>query len=220
MKDKDSQLIFETYIKENPDRWPDGSKMDSERARHLDSLRARDEERDAKKSEYIPGYDGPDEQRRIEGEKHDVAMEVKQQHGWDIEWQVSITQQGPREATGDWWRLDAPMGPREITGDERWDIMKIEDPEKYAEYRGRSRVSEDKHMPLGDEHNPGEPDNVDYKAMFSAMDRSKENEDIAMKYEGLGDEELQKHMNVIDYLIDMGEDDRNAYFGGDKGAPW
>tara|TARA_Y100000310_G_C20645528_1_gene796339 strand:- start:637 stop:1221 length:585 start_codon:yes stop_codon:yes gene_type:complete len=194
MKDKDSQLIFETYIKESPDRWPDGSKMDSERARHLDSLRARDRDR-------VMGD-------TLKKDKAAAAEKVKEIHDWDIRWE------------GDkWWRYDdAIPEPRPVTGDEHWDIMRIERRGDYTEYR--SGVTEDKHMPLGDEHNPGEPDNVDYKAMFSAMDRSKENEDIAMKYEGLGDEELQKHMNVIDYLIDMGESDRNGYFGGDQSAPW
>lgn len=204
MKDKDSQLIFETYIKESPDRWPDGSKMDSERARHLDSLRARDEKRDG---------------------KHDVAAKVKERFDISVEWHDHV---GHPEG-GEWHRTDEEVLPgseesRPVTDDELEKIMIIEDPERALErwpsLRDHPELFENKHMPLGDEHNPGEPDNVDYKAMFSAMDRSKENEDIAMKYEGLGDEELQKHMNVIDYLIDMGEDDRNAYFGGDKGAPW
>ena len=53
-----------------------------------------------------------------------VAAEVKASHGWDIE----------QSGDGTWWRLDAPGGERPVTGDEHWDIMRIEDPEKAAEY--------------------------------------------------------------------------------------
>lgn len=60
----------------------------------------------------------------------DTAEKVKQVHGWDIQWD---------EGTGKWWRLDAPGGEREVTGDEHWDIMRIEDPEKAAEYKNKQR---------------------------------------------------------------------------------
>ena len=54
----------------------------------------------------------------------EVIEKVKKIHGWKIDKQA-----------GKWVRFDAPGGPRPVTGDEHWDIMRIEDPEKYDEYR-------------------------------------------------------------------------------------
>ena len=122
MKDKDTKLIWESYLseaigfpKEGGDRWPDGSKMEPERARHLDQLRARDE-------------------------KHDVAAKVLEIHDWDIKWE-----------DGKWWRYDdAIPEPRPVTGDEHWDIMKIERPEDYAEYRRKSKGPDRDYQDSGD----------------------------------------------------------------------
>ena len=111
MKDKDTKLIYEAYVKESPDLWPDGSKMEPERARHLDSLRARDEKRVKEDT--------------LKKDKAFAAKKVKEIHDWDIKWE------------GDkWWRYDdAIPEPRPVTGDEHWDIMKIERIGDYEEYR-------------------------------------------------------------------------------------
>ena len=53
-----------------------------------------------------------------------VKTKVRDTHGWDVE----------KDGDGKWWRLDAPGGERPVTGDEHWDIMRIEDPGKAAEY--------------------------------------------------------------------------------------
>lgn len=76
------------------------------------------------------------------------------------------------------------------------------------------------HQPVGDEHNPGEPSNVNTGAMYRAMDRHADLEQIAFKYEGMSEAQLQAHAEVLDALIEAGEQDRIDYFNGDRGAPF
>ena len=72
-------------------------------------------------------------------------------------------------------------------------------------------------QPVGDEHNPGEPSNVDTGAMYQAMDRSQDLQQIASKYQDMTDAQLEKHAYVIGELIEMGEEERALYFDGEPG---
>lgn len=72
----------------------------------------------------------------------------------------------------------------------------------------------------GDEHNPGEPSNVDTGAMYQAMDKAQQLEHIASKYKDMTDAQLQAHAEVIDALIEAGEEYRTRYFDGEVGAPF
>lgn len=69
----------------------------------------------------------------------------------------------------------------------------------------------------GDEHNPGEPSNVDTGAMYRAMDKAQDLEHIAGKYRDMTDAQLEKHAYVIGELIEMGEEERALYFDGEPG---
>ena len=53
-----------------------------------------------------------------------VKNKVREVHGWDID----------KSPDGDWYRFDAGEA-RPLTGDEHWDVMRIEDPEREAEYK-------------------------------------------------------------------------------------
>lgn len=78
----------------------------------------------------------------------------------------------------------------------------------------------DPNAPVGDEHNPGEPSNVDTGAMYQAMDRHNDLAEIAHKYEGMSDSQLQAHAEVLDGLIEAGEQGRMDWFNGDAGPPF
>lgn len=75
-------------------------------------------------------------------------------------------------------------------------------------------------QPIGDEHNPGEPSNVNTSAMYRAMDKAQDLEHIASKYQDMTDAQLQAHAEVIDALIEAGEEYRTRYFDGEAGAPF
>lgn len=74
-----------------------------------------------------------------------------------------------------------------------------------------------------DEHAPPEP-------VESTPDRSRQTREamndhdqlvrVATQYEGLSDRQLNQHIHVLESLVELGEDDRNRYFGGDLGSPF
>ena len=77
----------------------------------------------------------------------------------------------------------------------------------------------------GDEHNPPEydfDDQLDDRdiKIDNMMDQQRDLDDIAFKYEGLSDKQLNAHIHVLESLVDMGEQDRDRYFGGDLGSPF
>ena len=112
MKDKDSRLIYEAW---------------------QDRAHAAGEEfgRSGKKAFLTPDEQAAEDENTgdLRGVWADTQTieQVLKVHGWDIE----------RQDDGKWWRFDAPGGARPVTGDEHWDIMAIEDPEKYAEYKAK-----------------------------------------------------------------------------------
>ena len=77
----------------------------------------------------------------------------------------------------------------------------------------------------GDEHNPPEHDfddeldDRDIK-IGNMMGQQRDLDDIAIKYEGFSDKQLNAHIHVLESLVDMGEDDRHKYFAGDLGSPF
>jgi hypothetical protein len=80
------------------------------------------------------------------------------------------------------------------------------------------------HM-TGDEHNPPEYHFDDERARHDdgARDMMNNHEQLtrlAGKYEGLSDPQLKTHIHVLETLVDMGEQDRHRYFGGDLGSPF
>jgi len=68
-------------------------------------------------------------------------------------------------------------------------------------------------IPTGDEHNPGEPDNVDYGAMYTAMDDQYALDEVYSKYEGMSTEQLNLHMKAIENLIEAPEEERGKMWG-------
>tara|TARA_R110000772_G_scaffold247566_2_gene361422 strand:- start:15 stop:317 length:303 start_codon:yes stop_codon:yes gene_type:complete len=77
----------------------------------------------------------------------------------------------------------------------------------------------------GDEHNPpeydfdDELDDRDIK-IGNMMGQQRDLDNIARKYEGFSDKQLNAHIHVLEGLVDMGEQDRDRYFGGDLGSPF
>ena len=77
----------------------------------------------------------------------------------------------------------------------------------------------------GDEHNPpeydfdGELDDRDLRSR-DAMNNHEQLVRLASKYEGLSDKQLHAHIHVLETLVDMGEQDRDRYFGGDLNSPF
>lgn len=77
----------------------------------------------------------------------------------------------------------------------------------------------------GDEHNPPEYDFDDERATHDdrvrdAMNNHEQLTRLAGKYEGLSEPQLKAHIHVLETLVDMGEQDRDRYFGGDLGSPF
>ncbi len=66
---------------------------------------------------------------------------------------------------------------------------------------------------VGDEHNPGEPENVDYRAMHKSMDDQYALNDVYVKYEGMSDKELELHMTALDNLLNAPEAERGKMWG-------
>jgi len=77
----------------------------------------------------------------------------------------------------------------------------------------------------GDEHNPpeydfdDELDDRDIK-IGNMMGQQRDLDNIASKYEGFSDKQLNAHIHVLEGLVDMGEQDRDRYYGGDLGSPF
>jgi len=77
----------------------------------------------------------------------------------------------------------------------------------------------------GDEHNPPEydfDDELDDRdtQVSNMMNNHEQLTRLAGKYEGLSDQQLNAHIHVLETLVDMGEQDRDRYFGGDLGSPF
>lgn len=77
----------------------------------------------------------------------------------------------------------------------------------------------------GDEHNPPEydfDDELDDRdtQIGNMMNDHEQLTRLAGKYEGLSDRQLNAHIHVLETLVDMGEQDRDRYFGGDLGSPF
>ena len=77
----------------------------------------------------------------------------------------------------------------------------------------------------GDEHNPPEydfDDELDDRdtQINNMMNDHEQLTKLAGKYEGLSDRQLNAHIHVLETLVDMGEQDRDRYFGGDLGSPF
>ena len=68
----------------------------------------------------------------------------------------------------------------------------------------------------GDEHNPpeydfdDELDDRDIK-IGNMMGQQRDLDNIASKYEGFSDKQLNAHIHVLEGLVDMGEQDRDRY---------
>ena len=77
----------------------------------------------------------------------------------------------------------------------------------------------------GDEHNPpeydfdDELDDRDIK-IGNMMGQQRDLDNIASKYEGFSGKQLNAHIHVLEGLVDMGEQDRDRYYGGDLGSPF
>ena len=77
----------------------------------------------------------------------------------------------------------------------------------------------------GDEHNPPEHDFDDELGdrdikIGNMMGQQRDLDNIASKYEGFSDKQLNAHIHVLEGLVDMGEQDRDRYYGGDLGSPF
>lgn len=77
----------------------------------------------------------------------------------------------------------------------------------------------------GDEHNPPEYDFDDEQNEYDlrsrdAMNDHEQSARLASKYEGFSDKQLNAHIHVLETLVDMGEQDRDRYFGGDLPSPF
>ena len=71
-----------------------------------------------------------------------------------------------------------------------------------------------------DEHNPPDSPGPNSGDVYAAMDKQRAFDDIASQYGDLNDSELEaklatlkKHVDVIEYLLEMDEKERVAYQG-------
>ena len=126
MRDKDSKKIFESYtnkraqMNEDVGTWtPTGQAM-------LANMRANAGDGGGDTGYNHTGGMGetlPPPDNQFDKDQY-VKNKVREVHGWDID----------KSPDGEWYRFDAGEA-RPVTGDEHWDIMRIEDPEKEAEYK-------------------------------------------------------------------------------------
>ena len=144
MRDKDSEKIFESYaasrarLNEDVGTWTQTGQamLANMRANAASGGGGGDTgyNHTGGMGETLPMPDAAQNQF----DKDQVVKElVRREHGWDID-------RNPTD--GKWYRFDAGEA-RPVTGDEHWDIMRIEDPEREAEYKQKQNPGDSSEEP-------------------------------------------------------------------------